>query len=243
MNLWRKYVTVTSVAACVSSTAPGSAESAVRARARHQEPKRESHHLSKPPPHQILPNQAMPPPTRAARIRPAVRSCALEGKRAALRGGLHPLWGKAVADAPDRLYPARLLGIGLDHATQPQDGDVDGPVVALAAVVVARQRQQSSRDNGLPALRTSASSRLISPPVSLTTTCSRDGWRVAGSNTKGAEGDGRVAGQRGRTALAAQHGLDARQQFARIEGLADIIIGAGLQADDPVHRLVARSAG
>jgi hypothetical protein len=41
-------------------------------------------------------------------------------------------------------------------------------------------------------------------------------------------------------ALAAQHGFDAGQQLARIERLADVVVGAGLQADDAVHRLVTR---
>ena len=38
---------------------------------------------------------------------------------------------------------------------------------------------------------------------------------------------------------AAQDGLDAGDQLARIEGLGDIVIGAQLQADDLVHIVVA----
>ena len=39
---------------------------------------------------------------------------------------------------------------------------------------------------------------------------------------------------------AAQHGLDAGDQFARVEGLADIVVGAHFQPDDAVDRLVSR---
>jgi hypothetical protein len=35
--------------------------------------------------------------------------------------------------------------------------------------------------------------------------------------------------------MAAQDGADARQQFARLERLGQVVVGAQLQADDPVH--------
>jgi hypothetical protein len=38
-------------------------------------------------------------------------------------------------------------------------------------------------------------------------------------------------------ATAAQDGADARQQLARLEGLGQVVVGAELQADDPVHRV------
>ena len=39
---------------------------------------------------------------------------------------------------------------------------------------------------------------------------------------------------------AAQHALDAGQQFARVEGLGDVVVGAGLQPDHPVDRVARR---
>src|SRR3546814_18418889 len=38
----------------------------------------------------------------------------------------------------------------------------------------------------------------------------------------------------------AQHGADARDQFARVEGFDDIVVGADLQPDDPFGILGAR---
>ena len=57
-----------------------------------------------------------------------------------------------------------------------------------------------------------------------------------------AEGDDAAVriGRRRRLLAAAQHGLDAGDQFARVEGLADIVVGAHFQPDDAVDRLVSR---
>ncbi len=41
-------------------------------------------------------------------------------------------------------------------------------------------------------------------------------------------------------AATAQHGLHARQQFARIERLAEIVVGAEFQSDNAVHVVRAR---
>ena len=38
----------------------------------------------------------------------------------------------------------------------------------------------------------------------------------------------------GRAAGAAQHGIDARQQFARREGLGHVVVGAAIEACDLV---------
>jgi hypothetical protein len=35
--------------------------------------------------------------------------------------------------------------------------------------------------------------------------------------------------------LAAQHGMDARHQLARVEGLGQIVVGADFQPDDAIH--------
>ena len=57
---------------------------------------------------------------------------------------------------------------------------------------------------------------------------------------------GRVQGEqgaaedgRGLAALAAQHGAHAGQQFADLEGLEDVVIGAGVQSGDAVVQGVA----
>ena len=64
---------------------------------------------------------------------------------------------------------------------------------------------------------------------------------------------GRVQGEqgaaedgRGLAALAAQHGAHAGQQFADLEGLEDVVIGAGVQSGDAVvqaSRAVTMSTG
>src|SRR6516162_2938855 len=38
-----------------------------------------------------------------------------------------------------------------------------------------------------------------------------------------------------------QYALDPRQELARLERLGDVVVGAGLQPDDPVHRIGGRS--
>ena len=56
--------------------------------------------------------------------------------------------------------------------------------------------------------------------------------------------DGGNAARRANVALGgttAQHALDPCQQLARLERLGDVIVGAGLQPDDPVHGVARRS--
>jgi hypothetical protein len=60
---------------------------------------------------------------------------------------------------------------------------------------------------------------------------------VPGENSKAPKrctpsSPGRPAGRRG---AAAQHGVDARHELARVEGLGQVVVGAHLQADDAVH--------
>ncbi|MCY1532539.1 hypothetical protein D9M68_678210 [compost metagenome] len=43
-----------------------------------------------------------------------------------------------------------------------------------------------------------------------------------------------------RAALAAQDGLHARHEFARLEGLGQVVVGAEFEADHAVHHLAAR---
>ena len=57
---------------------------------------------------------------------------------------------------------------------------------------------------------------------------------------KGAETDTAVALRRGHGAghlLAAQHGVQAGEQFARVEGLGQVVVGAHFQAHDAVDRI------
>ena len=91
---------------------------------------------------------------------------------------------------------------------------------------------------------TSASSRSYSPPVSATSTPSGlSSRRRAGSSVQPAK---RQAARRGSVrrsagvAGAAQHGADARQQFARVERLGHVVVGAEFQADDAVGLLAHR---
>ena len=55
--------------------------------------------------------------------------------------------------------------------------------------------------------------------------------------------DGGDPPRRGGVAIrrpAPQHALDPRQQLARLERLGDVVVGAGLQPDDAVHRVGGR---
>src|SRR5690606_15966671 len=57
---------------------------------------------------------------------------------------------------------------------------------------------------------------------------------------KGTKRHGFVLVQRRRAFLAAQHRFDARQELARIEGLAEVIVGARFQANDAINGFIAR---
>ena len=49
----------------------------------------------------------------------------------------------------------------------------------------------------------------------------------------------RLEGWRGARLVAAQDGADARRQFARVEGLGEVVVGAQFEADDAVDILAA----
>ena len=186
MNLWRKYVTVTSVAACVSSTAPRISRISRARKERGTRNPRENRitypnrrHTKYYPTRQCRPDQGSADRLRRSAAAP------LEGKRAALRGWASSTMGKSGSRCPrpsvssaaawDRSRSRGAAGMAMSMARS-----LRSPPSSSRASASRR-----SRDSGLPALRTSASSRLISPPVSFTTTCSRDSWRVADRTRRG----------------------------------------------------------
>jgi hypothetical protein len=79
-----------------------------------------------------------------------------------------------------------------------------------------------------------------SPVVSVICSPSLVRRRSERSNSKGPKVTvcGSLAGAPGLPAgAAAQHGVDAGQQLARVEGLGQVVVGAHFQADDAVHVL------
>jgi hypothetical protein len=165
-----------------------------------------------------------------------MRACSERGSR---DRSFMPSGGESVADAPYRLYPARLLRIIFDRAAQAQDGDVYGPVIALAFVIVARQGQQAVPGQGFAGVADQRLQQIDFASGELdgfAVLAELAGGRVKDKRTKG---DRLVFVERGCPLLAAQDGLDARQQLARVKGLAQVVVRAGLQADDPVDGFVA----
>jgi hypothetical protein len=136
-----------------------------------------------------------------------------------------------------------VRGIGLDQAAQAVDLDVDGAVEGLA-VSPRVSSSRRSRFIGRLALATSVLSSANSPLVSGTgSAVPFDNWRAAAVEQPVAEMDDAAFGigaPPAARAAAAQHGLDAGDQLARVERLAEVIVGAHLEADDAVDRLVAR---
>lgn len=123
---------------------------------------------------------------------------------------------------------------------QAQDGDIDGAVVALAAVVVARQRQQAFARERLAGIAYQRFEQVDFAAGQLDRRVIAQQLPRGRIEYEGPEADRGVLGQGRGAALAPQHGFDARQQLARVEGLAEVVVGAGFQADDAVHGFVAR---
>src|SRR5690606_21227933 len=163
-----------------------------------------------------------------------------ELSRRFMQGGGGQSRREPVADAPYRLYPARLFRVVFNVAPQAQYGDIDGAVVAFTAVVVARQRQQAFARQRLAGVAYQGFQQVDFAAGQLDRLAVAQQLPQGRVEYKGPEADRHVLGQRRRAALASQYRFDARQQFAGIERLAQIVVGAGLQAYDAVHRLVAR---
>ncbi len=151
---------------------------------------------------------------------------------------------EAVAAAPMRLDQRRILRIGLDLLAQPADLVVDAAVEHIGG---------AARRSGRAADRGSAPC----PACSRKTHSSRNSAVLSGTATPSSPTSSRrptssvqrskrsafacsAAALRRQAVGAPQHRLDARQQFARIERLGQVVVGAHLQPDDAVGLLRQR---
>jgi len=158
------------------------------------------------------------------------------------RGRLHRR-GEHVAAGAHRLDHGGVLRIGFDLAPDAADQHVDAAleragVAALGEIEQAVARQHAARPfaEGAQQVELGAGHRhpragriaqlaqaKIDPPAQ-----KGEGGRAIG----GADGLG--------GGLAAQHRVDPRQQFARIERLGQVIVGAHFQPENAVDVLAAR---
>src|SRR5690606_15019782 len=140
---------------------------------------------------------------------------------------------------PYGLYPAWLLGIVFNGATQSQYGNVDGAIIALALIVVPRQRQQP--------LARERFARVVDQGFQQVDLAAGKFYgfvafaQLAGSRieSEGTKGYGLVFVERRGAFFSTQHGLDSSQQLARIKRLAQVVVRACLQAYDPVNGFIA----
>src|SRR5918993_2323937 len=144
-----------------------------------------------------------------------------------------------VALAADGAQIAREGRVGLDLAAQARDLHVDGALVdgrtdalaqRLAAQHLPQPRGEHAQQRGLRVGERCALAlvrELSQLLVELEGTERDDALRLA-----------RGVGGR---AVALQHVLDAQQELARLEGLAEIVVDAGLQAGDAILGVAHRS--
>ena len=172
------------------------------------------------------------PPRRAPRARSGWRS------RAPITGRRRP-----IADAADGGDVARMLGVVAELVAQAPDVDVDRPVEHLGLVAaVDRVEQLVAGQDAAVGLDERWSSRN-------STRVSGDRRAVAGS-PRGGRGrrrgrpvtsGGRADGVRASVARGpAQDRLDAQDELGRGERLGQVVVGAVLEAGDPVERRAAR---
>ena len=136
--------------------------------------------------------------------------------------------------APDECAPHRpqhspvSCAIGLRaHPRCGQRRSVGGP---------AQPGQAPSRVTTRPALRSSSSSMLNSAPVNSTgTPLHRAVREFSASNKSPTCSDSSAPLFAVHIGGAAQHRADARHQFARIERLGHVVVGADFQPKNPVH--------
>mmetsp|Transcript_21671 Transcript_21671/g.84405 ORF Transcript_21671/g.84405 Transcript_21671/m.84405 type:complete len:428 (+) Transcript_21671:1981-3264(+) len=179
-------------------------------------------------------------PRAASSPRGTDRACPRSARQDWARGSRVLVGHEDVAHAPDGLDVARLGRVGLEHLAQPRDLHVQAAVegLELAAAgelgqLVAAQGLARVAHQGLEHRELAGGQR------QLLAVLGQPAQREV--ELEGAEGDGhRLLARRARgfgRRAAAQHRVDAGQQFARIEGLGEIVVRADLQADDAVHVL------
>src|SRR5664279_2268361 len=145
-----------------------------------------------------------------------------------------------VADAPHRLDVARLRRVGLDHLPEARDLHVEAAVEGLELAAARELRELVARQR---------LARMSHQCLQHRELAGREGdlLAVLGEPAQcqveheGAEADG-LGVERGRARRfhlrpAPQHGVDAGEQLARIEGFGKVVVGADLEADDAVDIL------
>src|SRR5262245_51199230 len=139
---------------------------------------------------------------------------------------------QAVALASDRAQIAREGGVGLDLAPQTRDLHVDGPFVdgqtdalaqRLTAQHLAQARGEHTQQRGLRV----GEGRALALVRQLTQLV---------VELEGPEDDKalRLAGRRHHRAVALQYVLNAQQQLARLERLAEIVVDTSLEAGNAI---------
>ena len=145
-----------------------------------------------------------------------------------------------VAQPPDRLDEDRLGGVGLDQLAQPRDLDVQAAVEGFVFAAPGQFHELVARQRDLGVTGEDLEHGEFAGGDGHGFAVARQG---AGGQVQhvGAEFHGFVflAGRAGVFfgAAAAQDGVDPGQQFARVERLGEIVVGAHFQADDAVDFL------
>ena len=143
----------------------------------------------------------------------------------------------AVAGAPDRGDPPRLRRVGLDLLPQP--ADVHGDRRLVAELPPPHLREQLRAGEGPAGVGEQERQQVELAGGERERRAGQGRAPGAPRSTRRSPSDQR-AGVRGRGRCPAQHGADAQHQLAGAERLAHVVVGAQLEAADPVVLLAER---
>src|SRR5882724_5216125 len=148
------------------------------------------------------------------------------------------IWDEDITHAPHRLDVARLGWIGFDHFAQTRDLHVEAAVERLELAAARQLRELVARQRLARVTHQCLQHRKLAGGQ-------RDLFAILGQAAqrqvefeRAESDDHRVLGRCARRlhgGPASQHGMDAGQQFARIERLGQVVVGTDFQADDAVH--------
>jgi len=147
----------------------------------------------------------------------------------------------ASASSGTKTYP-KPQTVGLDLLAQPRDLDVDRAVEHVVVAAASEQRQLFARERLPRVLREDLDQRELG------------GREVNGRIPIGKGARREIQRERAERHLAvrfgsarseplrvpAQHGMDARNELARVERLRQIVVGPHLEPDDAIHVLAFR---
>ena len=145
-----------------------------------------------------------------------------------------------VADSADGLDAAVAVGAAAQFAPYLPDVNVDAPVERIEGAAEHALADVVARDDAPRGSASSICSRSNSTVVRSMAASFLDTVRVAGSSVTSPTVTTRQHVLLARLD-AAEHGMDARRQLARVEGLGQIVVGANLQADDAIDVFAAGS--